>query len=121
MAVASLPAQSLLKLLAWRDRRYQSRRDAVDLRSILHAYHEGRYFDELYEAHEALLDKHGFDHRLAGAERLGREACALIAPADRATVTDLLSSELFDTLVGDMGGSPADNGALMTSYRDGFG
>jgi predicted nucleotidyltransferase len=120
VAVASLPAQSLLKLLAWRDRRYQSRRDAVDLRSILHAYHDGRYFDDLYEQHEALLDKYDFDHRLAGSERLGREACALIAPADRAPVTDLLSSELFDALIGDMGGSPADNGALLTAYRAGF-
>jgi predicted nucleotidyltransferase len=47
--VASLPAQSLLKLFAWRDRRYDDRRDAIDLRSILDAYHEGRYLDALYD------------------------------------------------------------------------
>jgi predicted nucleotidyltransferase len=100
VAVASLPAQSLLKLFAWRDRRYQSRRDAVDLKAILCAYHEGRYFEELYAEYGSLLDKHDFDHQLAGAERIGREACALI---------------------GDMGGAPDVNGALLSAYRDGFG
>jgi predicted nucleotidyltransferase len=119
--VASLPAQSLLKLFAWRDRRYQNRRDAIDLKSILHAYHEGPYFDELYTEHQPLLDKHGFDPALAGAERIGREANALIAPTDRRVVTDLLRSErILGALAADMGGRVRENRVQLSAYRDGF-
>jgi predicted nucleotidyltransferase len=121
IAVASLPAQSLLKLFAWRDRRYQTRRDAIDLKTILHAYHEGPYFEELYTDHAPLLDKHDFDPILAGAERMGHEASALIASKDRRIVTNLLSSEgQFEALTGDMGGSPSTNHALLSAYSAGF-
>jgi predicted nucleotidyltransferase len=100
--VASLPAQSLLKLFAWRDRGHQDRRDAIDLRSILLTYHKGRYFDELYGAHLATLETYGFDPLLAGAHRLGSEAKLLIVPADldlvRAVFTDELTSAIADVL-----------------------
>jgi predicted nucleotidyltransferase len=121
VAVASLPAQSLLKLFAWRDRRYDTRRDAVDLKTIIDAYHQGPYLDELYAEHEALLDRYGFDPALAGAERMGREAAALVAVDDRGTATDLLfSPELYDALCADMGGTVRANRALLGAYRDGL-
>lgn len=121
VAVASLPAQSLLKLFAWRDRRYQDRRDAVDLRTILYSYHEGPYFDQLYADYAPLLLKHDFDPSLAGAERLGNEASAIIGLANRPAVTDLLfSEEYFDALAADMGLQMAVNRALLAAYRDGF-
>ncbi len=74
--VASLPAQSILNLVAWRDRRWDNRKDAVDLRSILMAYHHGPYQDELYDSHLHLLERHEFDPAAAGAERIGNEASA---------------------------------------------
>jgi predicted nucleotidyltransferase len=121
VAVASLPAQCLLKLFAWRDRRHDDRRDAIDLNTILRAYHEGPYFEELYTAYESLLAKHEFDPALAGAERIGGEASALVAVADRHLVTDLLyAEELFELLIIDMGGNAARNRAMASAFRDGF-
>jgi predicted nucleotidyltransferase len=121
VAVASLPAQSVLKILAWRDRHHDDRRDAVDLRTILLTYQDGPYVDELYTNHEDLLAQHDFDLPAAAAERMGREASALIAPKDRSTVTDLLRSEKFvNDLAGDMGGLPTVNLSLISAYRTGF-
>lgn len=40
--VASLAAQSALKILAWRDRRHEGDKDAIDLRTILAAGSEGQ-------------------------------------------------------------------------------
>ena len=122
MAVASLPAQSLLKLFAWRDRRYETKRDAIDLKTILYAYQEGRYLDELYEDHGELLEKRDFDPAAAGAKRLGREADALLGKQHRSAVTDLLDDDnLLDALTGDMGVALSLNRALLVAYRDGFG
>lgn len=121
VAVASLPAQSLLKLSAWQDRHNDDRRDAIDLKTIIYAYHEGPYLDELYTKHQPLVEKHEFDPKLAGADRIGREAKALIAPDNTSFVTDLLDSpEQFDLLAADMGGLVRENRSLLLAYRDGF-
>jgi predicted nucleotidyltransferase len=119
VAVASLPAQSLLKLFAWRDRRYQDRRDAIDLRAILRAYSDGRYLDELYADHQHLLVKHEFDWSLAGAERLGREAGAIIGSSNRPVVAALLAGDQIELLAADMGGVITNDLELLTAYRDG--
>lgn len=71
--VASLPAQVVLKLHAWSDRRLTTTRDAVDLRTILIAYSDGPYLDELYTDWIHILEKYDFDIVLAGAHRLGVE------------------------------------------------
>jgi len=123
VAVASLPAQSLLKLIAWRDRRFIGRKDAVDLRTILLAYHRGPYHDALYDDHFDLLEKRDFVPDTAGAERIGSDAAALVGEADRAVVRDtlLLRDDLMGALAGDMGGGRiADNRSLLEAYRDGF-
>jgi predicted nucleotidyltransferase len=118
IAVASLPAQSVLKLLAWQDRRWLSRRDAIDLRTILHSYHQGPYLEVLYADFGPLLEKHGFDPVHAGAERLGREAGATFVSA---AIAELLSNEqLCDALAADMGCQVAENRALIAAYREGF-
>jgi len=117
----AVAAQSLLKLFAWRDRRHRDRRDAIDLKTILYAYHEGPYFEELYTEHDSLLVKHDYDPVLAGAERIGREADAIIASGNRSVVTDqLFPEELFGTLAAEMGGPVAENRELLSAYRDGF-
>ena len=121
VAVASLPAQSVLKLIAWRDRRYESRRDAIDLKAILDAYHEGTYFDELYDGHVHLLEKHGFDPVLAGAERMGLEASSLLHPRYQTAITDLLDHETSrDALLADMGTMPGLGRSMLSAYREGF-
>jgi predicted nucleotidyltransferase len=118
--VASLPAQSVLKLLAWRDRRYLNRKDAIDLRSILAAYSQGAYLDELYEEAVDLLEKNDFIPATAGAERLGVEARSLIDEADHNHVSSLLTGDMFEFLVGDMGGFLTANREALAAYRTGF-
>src|SRR5262245_55610323 len=122
VAVAALPAQSLLKLFAWRDRRHVDTRDAVDLRSIIQAYSEGRYGDELYEESlYSLLERFGFDPMSAGAYRMGIEASGLLSAENQLAVTNILDAEeLLDALVGDMRGIPSVNYSLLSAYRDGF-
>ena len=123
VSVASLPAQSILKLLAWRDRRWNSRKDAVDMRTLLMAYHAGPYFDALYEEHIDLLELHHFDPMIAGAERIGRDASALISDADRTVIRDTLlcDDDVLGALAADMGsGRVSDNRALLEAYRHGF-
>lgn len=121
VAVASLAGQSLLKLFAWQDRHNDDRRDAIDLKSIIYAYHEGPYLDELYMSHQALIEGHDFDPKLAGANRIGLEARALIAHENLAIVTGLLESpEHFDLLAADMGGLVRENRSVLAAYRLGF-
>jgi predicted nucleotidyltransferase len=122
VAVASLPAQSLLKVFAWRDRRYNDRRDAIDLRSILRSYHEGPYLEELYEDFGHLLEKNDFVPEYAGAERMGQEARQLIATADHGVVLDILgNANLVERLSDDMGRMTSENFALVSAYIKGFG
>jgi len=120
--VVSLPAQSLLKVFAWRDRRYNDRRDAIDLRSILRSYHEGPYLEELYEDFGHLLEKNDFVPEYAGAERMGQEARQLIATADHGVVLDILgNANLVERLSDDMGRMTSENFALVSAYIKGFG
>ncbi|HEX5198409.1 MAG TPA: hypothetical protein VFW27_00570 [Actinoplanes sp.] len=119
--VASLPAQSVLKILAWQDRHHDNRRDAIDLKSIITAYHEGPYLDQLYVDHQELVELHEFDPRLAGAHRIGREARSLLARENPGFVTALLDSpEQFDLLAADMGGLVRENRSLLLAYSKGF-
>lgn len=120
VTAASLPAQSLLKLFAWRDRRYQDRRDAIDLKSILLAYHQGGHLDVLYTEHLDTLEKYEFDPALAGAARMGREARFLVAAADHALLHAVLEDDLLRALASDMDGRRSDNVALLKAYRAGF-
>jgi predicted nucleotidyltransferase len=121
VAVASLPAQSVLKLLAWQDRHHDNRRDAIDLKSIVYAYHEGPYLEQLYVDHQELIETHEFDPKLAGAHRIGREARSLLAPENLGFITALLDSpEQFELLAADMGGSVRENRSMLLAYRKGF-
>jgi predicted nucleotidyltransferase len=121
VSVASLAAQSLLKLFAWRDRRHVDARDAIDLRAILLAYSEGPYFTELYEAHAALLARNDFDVRPTGSERLGQEARQIIGPRPLSIATDFLSadSQLMN-LAANMRGHIAGNRTLLKAYLAGL-
>ena len=121
VAVASLPAQSLLKIFAWRDRRNSDRRDAVDFRSILRSYHEGPYLEELYENFGSLLESNDFVPEYAGAQRMGREAGELVAAADRGVVLAVLTDgRLVERLSEDMGGIVSENHTLISAYVRGF-
>jgi predicted nucleotidyltransferase len=76
--VVSLPGLAVLKLLAWNDRRYDSSKDAQDLALLLGLY--GEYAkDRLFDSEQDLMERHGFDMELAGAELLGQDIGTMVS------------------------------------------
>lgn len=89
---ASMPALTLLKLMAWGDRGADTSRDAEDLLNILREYrgagNEERIYDELPEA---LLEALGYDPDLMAAALLGQDIRILASPDSLARALALLS------------------------------
>ncbi len=116
--VASLPAQAALKILAWRDRRSDSTKDAHDLQSILTAASEGPYEDATWEDPRA-LEATEADILLAGPYRAGYLAAAPFTPEHAVAVTDVLDDlRLRQALAKDMG-SPSSL-EILEAFRAGF-
>lgn len=93
--VASLPAQAILKLYAWDDRRQIQRgKDAGDLWLLLRNYLEAGNRERLYRESVHLLDNEDYDDDLAGAWMLGADARRLLmvnGDADNSALTGALA------------------------------
>lgn len=119
--VASLAAQSALKVLAWRDRCHEGDKDAIDLRTILTAASLGPNLDDLYELHPDLLERFDYDPPLAGAARLGGDAAALLDPESADVVVGLLAGDgVIDALAARMGRNPTLNAEMLEAYLVGL-
>jgi predicted nucleotidyltransferase len=119
--VASLAAQSALKILAWRDRRHEGDKDAIDLRTILTAASEGPNLEDLYEQHSGLLERFDYDPLLAGAARLGADAAALLDPESTDVVVRLLEGDgVIEALAARMGRNPTLNAEMLEAYLVGL-
>lgn len=78
--VASLPALALLKVWAWKDRKYTTPgKDAADLWMLLRHYAEAGNEDRLYGSEAEVLTTFGFDLEEAGAWLLGKDARGVLA------------------------------------------
>ena len=78
--VASLPALVLLKVWAWKDRRYTAPgKDAADIWMLLRAYAEAGNEERLYSSEAEVLTTSGFDLEEAGAWLLGKDARDVLA------------------------------------------
>lgn len=83
IAVASLPAQAVLKLFAWGDRRHvQLGKDAADLNFLLRNYLDAGNRERLYSEAAHLLDAEDYDDELAGAWMFGADARQLLIAKD---------------------------------------
>ncbi len=120
--VADLPAQVVLKLMAWRDRGRVDSRDAIDLLTLLRAFEEGDYQERLYDRHGGALDRHDFDPGLAAADAIGCELAAMLLPRSLDVVRDLLDRECSDegALPAAMGVLVARNRLLLAALREGL-
>ena len=78
--IASLPGISILKLLAWRDRRHETEKDAQDFCAVVVNYVEV-IGDTLYEEHDDLLDE-AYDEPVAAARILGRDSRPILNLSD---------------------------------------
>jgi predicted nucleotidyltransferase len=113
--VASRPGLAVLKILAWRDRRFTGNKDALDLFRLLGQYADAGNLDRLYDAELPLLENAGFDIELAGSELLGRDAALVCRPETRDRIAAILTSEeLIEGLALE---GPS---TLIVRFRDGF-
>lgn len=116
--VASAPAQTALKVLAWRDRHHNNPKDGLDLRVILTALSEDPFVDEVWEDGPA-LDATDDDIIAAASFHYARIAAEAFAPADgMAIVNTLLGPERRPLLLRHMRSRLAPT--LLTAYARGF-
>jgi predicted nucleotidyltransferase len=122
--VAPLPAQLLLKALAWSERHREDRRDAVDIRTLIDAYAAGWNQEHLYDDGGDLLERFEFDNELAAAALLGRDAFGIAETRTATRVRQILDSEVSEDsslkLAGDMTGRVEVNLQLLRALRTGF-
>ena len=123
--VASLAAFALLKIAAWRERRYaQPGKDAYDLWLVLRHYLDAGNQDRLYAEAPHLLEQSDFDYEAAGARLLGHDMGKLLADAAKAKIAELLTRECDPdgslSLVGDMRTEPGKALVLLRAVARGF-
>jgi predicted nucleotidyltransferase len=102
VAVASIAALAVLKLIAWSEEPTERSRDALDLYFILQNYSEAGQNERLV----TLATGSDFDYREAGVRLLGQDMWAITTPMTGKAVLDILTSEIEGTggrrLVSDM-------------------
>lgn len=116
--VATLPALTLLKVMAWKDRRAENNKDASDLLLLLRNYLDAGNKERIWEVAEDLLNEHEFDLTLAACGLLGRDAkdIALGATTD-AIAAILADADTYELLRRDIVACAA--GPLLDDYVDG--
>lgn len=93
--VATLPALTVLKLTAWRDRKHtHPKKDAGDLFLYLKHYLNCGNRERLESDHADILNAEDFDFEPAGARLLGRDIRALLGPQGADTLLALVRPEL---------------------------
>lgn len=125
IAVVSLPALAILKLEAWKDRRYlEPGKDAYDLSLILRNYIDAGNQDRLYGEHSALLEADGFDYESAGAYLLGHDMGKLLDRAGHDLVGRQIANEADNDgalkLAGDMPIELEKSLDLLAALEKGF-
>lgn len=117
--VPTVAGLAVLKLVAWSDRRLETKRDAVDLQTILGWCATGPLLEELYETELSLLSAYDFDPVPASAHRLGNHMAELLG----STTTDvvaLVDDESLGKLAADMSNSVADQALALRALREGL-
>lgn len=103
LPVASPEGLTLLKLVAWLERDAQIRRkDAADIAYLASNYENiPGQTDRFYEQHEAVLEAHDWDTRLAGAHVLGMAIANIASESTLAFLKRSLDEDLVANLVRD--------------------
>ncbi|WP_151526456.1 hypothetical protein [Serinicoccus kebangsaanensis] len=118
VAVASLPAQAALKVLAWRDRQFDNPKDAQDLHEILTAAGQLPHSEATWAEGE-LLRRWDYDIALASACHVGLLAARPFAVRDGTRLLEVLDEEeSIERLVRRMGGLASQD--LLRAFTAGF-
>ena len=123
--VVSLAALSVLKLVAWEERRRQRPgADAQDIAVILRRYLDAGNQQRLYSEAEHLLDAPEFDYEEAGAWLLGHDMARLLPIAAHPRIDGLLERETDPDgavhLIGDLPIEADRALSLLQRLKEGF-
>lgn len=123
--VVSLPALAILKLVAWKERRFeQPGKDAHDLTLIVRSYpdagNHARLYSEIPDAGDS-----PFDYEIGGAQLLGKDMAQLLDATGRARLARLIAEETDEQgqlrLAGDMMRSDPERALeLLIALEKGF-
>src|SRR4030042_4711550 len=91
--LASLPGLAIMKLISWKERYPDRKRDAEDLLLIMNKYEEAGNSARLYGEDLPLLQEEGFDTRLAGTRLLGRDMAKISDPRTMLILKGILDAE----------------------------
>ena len=91
--LASLPGLAIMKLISWKEKYPDRKRDAEDLLLMMNKYEEAGNSERLYEEALPLLQEEGFDTRLAGTRLLGRDMAIISDPKTFLVVKEILDAE----------------------------
>ena len=91
--LASLSGLAIMKLISWKEKYPDRKRDAEDLLLIMNKYEEAGNSERLYEEDLPLLQEEGFDTKLAGTRLLGRDMVKISDPETSRTIKGILDAE----------------------------
>ena len=91
--LASLPGLVIMKLISWKEKYPNRKRDADDLLLIMNNYEKAGNSERLYEEDLPLLQEEGFDTKLAGTRLLGRDMANISDPRTIQIVKEILDAE----------------------------
>src|SRR4030043_2035959 len=91
--LASLPGLAVMKIISWKEKYPNRKRDAEDLLLIMNKYEEAGNSERLYEEDLPLLQEEGFDTTLAGARLLGRDMAEISDSKTFLVVKEILDAE----------------------------
>lgn len=91
--VVSPVALVILKLMAWKERRHQHSKDALDLVFLLTEYINADNIERVAEEHPDLLLEDDFDYEICSARLLGRDIAVIASITTKQTIDELLAGE----------------------------
>jgi predicted nucleotidyltransferase len=91
--LASLPGLAIMKLISWKEKYPNRKRDAEDLLLIMNKYEEAGNTERLYEEDLPLLQEENYDTKLAGTRLLGRDMAKISDPRTVQIVKRTLDAE----------------------------
>jgi predicted nucleotidyltransferase len=94
--LSTLPGLAIMKLISWKDRYPERKRDAGDLLLIMNKYEEAGNSERLYGKELPLLQEEDFDARTAGIRLLGRDMAKMSDMQTFRIVKSILDAEIGD-------------------------
>jgi predicted nucleotidyltransferase len=111
--VPTLPGLALMKIISWKDKYPERRKDAEDLLFVMQNYEEAGNFIRLYDHEQDLLKEENFEVQPACIRLLGRDMAMIADPDTLGTVRAILDEETAEDsryrLVTDMVRSTPDS------------